>query len=321
MTQLVPSSALQINGNVQLPALIAEASDQAQRRFVEFFAAHIRNKNTRQAYARAVRQFLAWCDARGIALQDIEPIVVAAYIEQHPGSVATVKQHLAAIKHLFDWLVTGQVLPHNPATSVRGPSLVQDTGTTPILEPEQARALLDSPNTDTLWGLRDRALIAVMLFTFARVSAVVRMQVGDYVLTGKQANIRLMEKGGKVRTLPLHHLAEEYLDEWLEAAGIVDDKKTPLFRKFSPSRELTEESLSRHAAYQMIRHQAKAAGLAGVPIGCHSMRGTGITTYLQNAGALETAQQIAGHASARTTKLYDRRDQQVQQAEVERIRF
>src|SRR5437764_12814152 len=123
-------SALAPVGMVRLPRLIAAAGENASRRFVEFFVATIRNKNTRLAYARAVRDFLEWCEARGFTLGQIEPVVVAAYIEQHPGSRPTVKQHLAAVRMLFDWLVTGQVVPVNPAWSVRGPKHVVKRGKT-----------------------------------------------------------------------------------------------------------------------------------------------------------------------------------------------
>jgi hypothetical protein len=107
-----------------VPALIAAAGDQAARRFFEFFTANIPNPNTRAAYAQAVGQFLRWADERRLTLRTIEPIAVAAYIEQLKQRLATssVKQHLAAIRMLFDWLVTGQVLPVNPATSVKAPS-------------------------------------------------------------------------------------------------------------------------------------------------------------------------------------------------------
>ena len=144
------TAPLPYTAGVNLPAIIDEAGDSARRRFIEFFTANIRNRNTRQSYARAVGQFLHWCEAYGLPLEAIEPIHVAAYIEQHLGSTATVKQHLAALRHLFDWMVTGQVIPSNPGTSVRGPKLVVSEGKTPILTAEEARALLDAPNVETL---------------------------------------------------------------------------------------------------------------------------------------------------------------------------
>ena len=128
----------------------------------------------------------------------------------------TIKQHLAAIRRLCDWLVTGQVIPTNPATSVRGPTHVGRTGKTPVLQPAEARQLLDTIDTSTVRGLRDRALLAVMVYSFARISAVVGMRVEDYYQQGKRWWLRLHEKGGKHHAVPVHHKAEPYLD----AAGI-----------------------------------------------------------------------------------------------------
>jgi integrase/recombinase XerD len=122
-----------------LPTVVAAAGEQARWRFLEFFTANIRNKNTRLAYLRAILPFLTWCETKGIHdLRDIKPILVAAYIEQHRGSPPTVKQHLAAIRMLFDWLVTGQVIPMNPASAVRGPTYIVKRGKTPVLSAETA---------------------------------------------------------------------------------------------------------------------------------------------------------------------------------------
>ena len=217
-------------GFTVLPGLILDAGDQATKAFLEFFVATIRNKNTRLAYARAVGCFLLWCEERGIALDGIEPVVVAAYIESHEGSPPTVKQHLAAIRMLFDWLVARQVVPWNPASSVRGPKHVVRRGKTPVLTAGQARELLDSIDTRTIAGLRDRAILGVMVYSFARVGAVVAMKVEDYHQSGKRWWLRLHEKGGKRHAVPAHHNAEAYLDAYIENAGIASEKKTPLFR-------------------------------------------------------------------------------------------
>src|SRR5205814_7571576 len=160
-------------GSAQLPALITRAGDDAAQRFVEFFAATIRNRNTRAAYAQGVGQFCSWCERRELELHDIGPVVVAAYIEELTAkrSAPTVKQHLAAIRMLFDFLVTGHVVHVNPAWSVRGPKHVVKKGKTPVLTAAEARQLLDSIGANTLIGLRDRALIALMCYSFARVSA------------------------------------------------------------------------------------------------------------------------------------------------------
>ena len=197
-------------GGLVLPALIDQAGPRAKKRFVEFFTADIRNPNTRKAYARAVARFLEWCEARGLDLQSIEPLHVAAYIEglQSGLSKPSVKQHLAALKRLFDWLVTGQVIPMNPASSVRGPKHLVRKGKTPVLMGEEARELLASIDTTTVTGLRDRALIALMVYSFARVGAALAMKVEDYYLERKRGKVRLHEKGGKVITMPTHHNAE-----------------------------------------------------------------------------------------------------------------
>src|SRR5438034_9718190 len=237
----IPSGKLDRAGFERLPAAIARAGEKAAWRFIEFFTANIRNKNTRAAYAQAVREFFSWCEARGFhQLDRIQPVLIAAYIEQHPGSPPTVKQHLAAVRMLFDWLVIGQIVPVNPASSVRGPKHVVKRGKTPVLKADQARALLDSIKTDTVVGLRDRALIGVMVYSFARVSATIHMRVEDYFQNGKRWWFRLHEKGGKRHEVPAHHNAEAYVDAYLNAADMSGEKKTPLFRSVDKFRKLTE---------------------------------------------------------------------------------
>jgi len=307
------------SGGLALPAMIDDGGRRARRRFVEFFTAQIRNPNTRAAYGRAVRQFFAWCDGRGLtSLEQLEPVVIAAYIEQHPGSKPTQKQHLAALRMLFDWLVTGHVLEINPAGSVRGPKYSAKRGKTPVMTPDQARQLFDSIDTSTIIGLRDRALISVMVYSFARVGAVVAMQVQDYYPDGKRWWFRLHEKGGKRHEVPAHHSAEEYVDAYLEAGGIADEKRTPLFRAVDRRRNLSPRPLHRTDVLLMVKRRVKAAGLPAA-ICNHTFRATGITAYLDNGGTLEKAQQIAAHESARTTKLYDRTDDTLTLDEIEKI--
>ena len=287
-----------------LPAIVRRAGPHAAERTVEFVTAQIRNPHTRAAYATAVTRSFAWCDARGLALNQISPIAVATYIEemQRGYRAPTIKQHLAAIRRLFDWLVIGQVVPANPAASVRGPTHIVRTGKTPVLQPAEARLLLDTIDTSTLPGLRDRALLAVMVYSFARVSAVVGMRVEDYYQQGKRWWLRLQEKGGKHHAVPVHHTAEAYLDAYLDAAGIADQTGTPLWRTLTRERACSGRRLSRVDVFRMIKRLVKAAGL-GAAANCHTFRATGITAYLLNGGTLERAQAIAAHESPRTTKL------------------
>jgi site-specific recombinase XerC len=245
------------------------------------------------------------------------------YIEalQATNAKATVKQHLTALRMLFDWLIIGQVLAINPAHAVRGPKHVVKRGKTPVLTADQARQLLDSIDVSTVTGLRDRALIAVMTYTFARISAVVSMKVEDYYPTGKRWWVRLHEKGGKRHEMPTHHKLEQFLDEYLKEAGIRDDGKSPLFRSAAgKTGVLTERPMHRVDAYQMIRRRTADAGFKN-KLGCHAFRATGITAYLEAGGSLENAQAMAAHESPRTTKLYDRTGDEITLDEVERIQI
>lgn len=145
------------------------------------------------------------------------------------------------------------------------------------------------------------------------------MNAGDYFPNGKRWRIRLHEKGGKHHEMVCHHKLEEFLDEYIRAAGIGEDKKGPLFRSTrARSRRLTEKRMHRVDAYRMVRRRAEDAGIFAA-IGCHTFRGTGITNYLKNGGQVEVAQRVANHESARTTGLYDRREDEVSLDEIERI--
>lgn len=318
MNRLAPLAA-----SPNLPALIAAAGDRASFRFLEFFAVTIRNPHTRRAYGRAVAEFLAWCETQGLwSIAAVQPLHVAAWIEAQTRTHAapTVKQRLAAVRHLFDWLVTGQVVPVNPAASVRGPSHVVRQGKTPVLEPEEARALLDSIDTTTPAGLRDRALIALMVYSFARIGAALAMRVEDVFTQNRRLWVRLREKGGKAHAMPCHHNLENYLSAYLEQTGLALDPKGLLFRTIGRGTgKLTSSPLPQANAYAMIRRRAGAAGIA-TKIGNHSFRATGITAYLRNGGTLEKAAAMANHASTRTTQLYDRRRDEMSLDEVERIR-
>lgn len=305
-----------------LPAIVVRAGDRAVNRFLEFFAATIRNSNTRAAYAQAVGQFFHWCESRGIHLWAITPVIIAAYIEALMSirSAPTVKQHLAAIRMLFDYLVTGHIIEVNPAWSVRGPRHVVKKGKTPVLTAAEARQLLDSIQADTLIGLRDRALIALMCYSFARVSAAAGMNVEDYYQQGKRAWFRLHEKGGKFHEVPVHHNAVQYVDDYLNAAGIAQDRKTPLFRSAAGRAEiLTSQRMSRTDILRMVKRRGAAAGINTDRICCHTFRATGITAYLENGGTIEHAQAIAAHESPKTTKLYDRTSDELTLDEIERI--
>jgi site-specific recombinase XerD len=307
-----------------VPALIADLGDEAAWRYVEFFTANIRNPNTRRAYLRACNRFLGWCEDRGLTLAAVRPHDVATYIEELQAAVSapSVKQQLAAIRMLFNWLVTGQVVPGNPAAAVRGPKHVVKTGKTPVLDGSQWRKLLNAIPDTTLRDLRDRALIATLTYSFARITAALKMKVEDLRPRGAGWAIRLHEKGGKHHTMPCHHALAEALHAYINAAGIAEDRKGWLFRtaRGHNGKVLSAKPMTQPDAWRMIRRRGAAAGIAEA-ICCHTFRATGITAYLSNGGALEHAQEMAAHESPRTTKLYDRTKERLTQDEVERIRL
>ena len=317
-------SGLALLVGTSLPVLVTVSGDKACVRFLEFFASAIRNPHTRRAYARAVADFLAWCADVGVSsIANVQPLHVAGWVELQTQNHAapTAKQRLAAVRHLFDWLVTGQIVPVNPAASVRGPRHVVKTGKTPVLEPEEARALLDSIDVSTAAGLRDRALIGLMVYSFARIGAALGMKVEDVFTQKRRFWVRLREKGGKQHEMPCHHHLETYLHAYIEGTGLAEDPKGPLFRTIGRGTgELTRTPLPQANAYAMIGRRAAAAGIQ-TKLGNHSFRATGITAYLKNGGTLENAAAMANHASTRTTQLYDRRHDDINLDEVERIRI
>ena len=293
------------------------ASPKAAERFFDFFTSNIRNMNTRRAYYKAVVRFSDWCEAKSLRdLAFVKPLHVAAYIEglglsapDGPGlSKPTVKQHLAALRMLFDWLVVGHVVDVNPAHAVRGPKHVTKKGRTPVLDREEARALIAAIDVTSLKGLRDRALIGVMIYTFARIGAVLQMNVGDYFSQGRRGWVRLHEKGGKEHEAPCVPKLEKFLDDYIAAAGIAEDREGPLFRTVGRIAGAPQR-MTQPDAYRMIRQLALQAGIK-TRIGNHAMRATGITDYLKHEGTLENAQAMANHSSPRTTKLYDRRNEE-----------
>jgi integrase/recombinase XerD len=188
-----------------------------------------------------------------------------------------------------------------------------------VLTADEARVLLGSIDTSTVMGLRDRALIALMAYTFARIGAAVAMKVEDYFVQGRRSWVRLYEKGGKQHEVAAHHNLDEYMEAYIKVAGLQDDPKGLLFRTVAgKTGRLTTLPLSQADTYRMIRRRARATGIK-TKIGNHTFRATGITAYLKNGGKLEIAQQIAAHESSRTTGLYDRRDDDVNLDEVEKI--
>jgi integrase/recombinase XerD len=317
-----------------LPVLIQNAGGAAAFVWDEFFSGEIRNPNTRRAYTHAVRQFLAWAAGQGVELARITPGQVGQYIDQLDASMPTKKQHLAALKGFFDKLVLRHVVLLNPAASVRGPRYSAGEGKTPEIAVEQARTLLKSirlthtvkakgkkpRESVNVVGLRDRAVIAVLIYTAARIGAVATLRMKSLEHDGSQWLLKFAEKGGKAREIPVRHDLEQYLLAWLDAAGLRDaPKDSPLFRSaIGRTKQLTAKAPTAGDLGRMVKRRMKDAGLPA-RLSPHSFRVTTITDLLEHGVPLEDVQQLAGHADPRTTRLYDRRQKKVTRNVVERI--
>jgi site-specific recombinase XerD len=314
------------------PIAVATASPRAKSAMLQFFAAEIFNASTRRSYLRAAEDFFAFVAtaAGGSRLDSITSLHVAAWLEvmKVQGlSAPTIKLRLAALRMLFQALVREQVLAINPAAVVRGPKHSVTRGKTPVLDGADTQKLFQSIDTSTLIGLRDRAIIGTMAYSFARVSAVTGLKVADVFRQKRRLWLRLAEKGGKSKDVPCHHQLEGFVAEWLEATRLVDTPTAPLFQTFASTggrvdnqRALSGKPMTQAMTWDMIQRRAKAAGI-DTAVCNHTFRATGITAYLSNGGTIERAATIAGHASTRTTQLYDRRPDDVTLDEIEKIRF
>lgn len=303
-----------------LPALIAEAGPAARFAWEEFIYARVRNPHTRIAYGHAVKLFLRYCESLGRELARISPRDVAGYLDSLPFAPATKNLHLSAIRHFFDTLAIRHVVIFNPAASVRGERVQVVEGRTPEIGIEQARKLLISIDTADVVGLRDRAILGILIYTAVRVGAVAKLRRGDLQDLGGHHSLRFSEKGGKAREIPVRHDLQGFIAEYIAAACLEDSEKAaPLFRTtVRRTKELTHRAMTPNDMARMVRRRLKQVGLSG-RFSPHSFRVTTITDLLNQGVPLEEVQYLAGHADPRTTRLYDRRRRQVTRNIVERI--
>lgn len=302
------------------PALIYEAGGPALFAWEEFFAGELRNRHTRAAYEQAVRRFLAWCQARGLELRTITPGAVGIYLDEQRGSIPSKKLTLSALRRFFDRLVTRHALVLNPAASVRSERYQVIEGKTLEISAEQARALLHSLDVNNVVGLRDRAIIGVLIYTAARVGAVAKLTLDDLSYDGQQWCLRFTEKGGKSREIPVRHDLERFLLNYLDRAGLRHaPPDRPLFRTaVRRTKQLSQNGMTAVDACRMMKRRLRSAGLPA-RLSPHSFRVATITDLLGQGVPLEDVQYLAGHADPRTTRLYDRRSKRVTRNVVERI--
>ena len=313
-------AALTAAGRVPPPAIIDHAGGAARFAWDEFFQGEVRNWHTRKAYTLAVRRFLAWCEARGTDLVNITPGMVGEYFNEHPGGPSTRKQHLAAVRKLFDKLVIRHAVIINPAYSVRTERHQVIEGKTPEIGVEQARKLLRSLDVSNVVGLRDRAIIATLIYTAVRVGAVSKLNLKHFEHDGSQWTLRFDEKGGKSREIPVRHDLETFILEYRNAAAAAGEPKdSPFFRSaVGRTKTLSKNRMTAIDMCRMMKRRLKGSGLP-LRLSPHSFRVTTITDLLEQNVPLEDVQYLAGHADSRTTALYDRRKKKVTRNIVERI--
>jgi integrase/recombinase XerD len=318
-----PSGNLPNTVSEELPDIIHRAGANAVFAAKEFFEGTIRNPNTQRAYRHAVKLFLAWVEKHGGGeLTQIAPWHVGQYFAEmaQSTSIATRNQHLSALRHFFDGLVTRHAIMLNPALSVRGERYTVLDGKTPEIPKEEARKLLASIDTSHIVGLRDRAILAMLIYTGSRRGAVAKLKRGDFYNAGQQWMIHLGEKGGKSREIPVRHDLEKMIIEYLDAAGLRDvPKDTPLFQSaLRKQRRLTGKAINGDDIYRMMKRRLKDFEMP-LLYSPHSFRVTTITDLLEQNVPREDVQHLAGHADPRTTNLYDRRKRKISRNIVERI--
>jgi integrase/recombinase XerD len=306
-----------------LPAIISRAGPNAVFAAQEFFFGIIRNEHTRRAYQHAVKQFLAWIEKHGGGeLGQIAPWQVGKYFEEMKDStgIATRNQHLSALRHFFDGMVTRHAIVLNPALSVRGERYSAIEGKTPEISIDQARQLLASLDTTHVIGLRDRAILAILVYTSSRAGAVAKLKRGDFYNAGQQWMLHFNEKGGKSREIPMRADLQELVSAYIDSAGLRDaPKDTALFQSaLKKQRRLSGRRIHVNDICRMMKRRLKDIGLP-LLYSPHSFRVTTITDLLEQGVPLEDVQRLAGHADPRTTGLYDRRKRKITRNIVERI--
>jgi site-specific recombinase XerD len=307
----------------ELPEIIHRAGANAIFAAKEFFSGTLRNPNTQRAYRHAVKQFLAWAEKHGGGeLAQIAPWHVGEYFAEmaETTSIATRNQHLSALRHFFDGLVTRHAIVLNPALSVRGERLSVMEGRTPEIPIKEVRKLLASIDTSHIVGLRDRAILAMLIYTGSRRGAVAKLKRGNFYHAGEQWMIHFGEKGGKSREIPVRHDLEKIIIEYLGAAGLRDaPKDTPLFQSaLKKQRVLTGKAITGDDIYRMMKRRLKDFDMP-LLYSPHSFRVTTITDLLEQNVPREDVQHLAGHSDPRTTNLYDRRKRKISRNIVERI--
>ncbi|TWT66655.1 tyrosine-type recombinase/integrase [Allorhodopirellula solitaria] len=306
----------------EIPSFIASPGHPAATPFRDFFFGQIGNANTQRAYCRAVEQFLTWIAAQGLALVEIRPADVGAYLRQHPGATSIKKQHRSVIKQFLDLLVERHVCLINPPASVKTEKLRVNQGSTPEIAKGEIRAVLETLQGNSLSQVRDRAAIGILVYTACRKGAISNLRRSDFHGRPGQRALRFQEKGSNNQSAEVRHDLEAWVNEYIRQAGLGEaNPASPLFRPLVRREErLQNRQVEANGVGRMVKRKLRQAGIR-TELSAHSLRVATITDLISQGVDIASVQELAGHADARTTKLYDRTSRRATRNLVERISF
>src|SRR5665213_3640796 len=276
---------------------------------VEWFA-NIRNAGTRRAYENAIKDFMVFAGIkRPEEFRSVTRAHVIAWrddLGERILSGTTIRHRLAALSSLFQYLCDKNAVTHNPVKGVKRPKNESEEGKTPALGDHQARKLLVAPDEESLKGIRDRAILATLLYHALRREELCKLKVKDFKHERRGvAYLKVSGKGEKTRYLPLHAAASGLILEYLAAAEHGEDDTGALFRPVRNNRTgLLHESITPDGVYKLVR---KYSALLGFEIGAHALRATAATNALDHQADIAKVQEWLGHANISTTRIYDHR--------------
>jgi integrase/recombinase XerD len=295
----------------------------------EEWLANIGNEKTRRAYKADVREFVLFTGLQGYEeLRAVTRSHVIAWrkdMEQRKLKPASRRRKLSALSSLFDYLCDRNAVAGNPVDGVERPKANGNEGNTPALGDRQARRLLEAPPADTLKGVRDRAILATLLYHGLRRSELCALLVGDMHSREGVVHFRVHGKGEKIRYIPVNPAAQRLIEEYLERSGHRGDLEGPLFRPVTNNRtgELNRP-LDPASLYQnVIREYGRKTGIDAEVVGLrvHSLRATAATNALSHDADIAKVQEWLGHANVSTTRLYDRRKSKPEDSPTFRVRY